>query len=264
MPTKVLTIVDENRSASSADVTMPYLSGVGRNYYGRTTAYHAVSHPSLPNYLALAGGSTFGVTDDAGPATHHVTGASVFDRAIAHGRRAKTYAEGMPGNCSLADSGRYAVRHNPWAYFSDATSRANCQRNDVPLGTTSSGALRADVDAGTLPQVGLVVPDLCDDGHDCPGATADAWLKLWLPALMSGPDYRQGRLAILITFDEDDYHQGNTVLTTVVSPYSRHTSSGRALTHYSWLQYADALAGSPPPALRSAATAVSLRPDFHL
>ena len=31
------------------------------------TDFHALTHPSLPNYLALIGGSTFGLTTDLRP-----------------------------------------------------------------------------------------------------------------------------------------------------------------------------------------------------
>ena len=83
--------------------------------YGQTRAYQAVAHPSLPNYLAIIGGSTFGVTDDRPPADHPVPGASVLDLAIAKSATAKAYIEDMPGPCTLVASGDYAVKHNPWA-----------------------------------------------------------------------------------------------------------------------------------------------------
>ena len=260
-PAKVLVIVEENHSQGSALRGMPFLAALASTY-GRTTAYRAVTHPSLPNYLALAGGSTFGVRDDRSPASHHVSGPSAFDRAIAGGRTAKTYAEAMPAPCSLAPSGRYAVKHNPWAYFSDPGPRAACRRFDVPAGTPTVGALRSDIDAGRLPTVGLLVPDLCHDGHDCSLATADSWLKTWLQVVRQGADYRSGRLAIVITFDEDDTRGDNTVLTVVVSPYTSHLVVTRALTHLSLARYFAELTGTAP--LHAAATAPSLRADFRL
>ncbi len=260
-PSKVLVVVEENHSQGSALAGMPYLASLARTY-GRTTAYRAVTHPSLPNYLALAGGSTFGVRDDRSPASHHVAGPSAFDRALAAGRTAKTYAEAMPSPCALTATSTYAVKHNPWAYFSDAGPRANCRRNDVPAGTTSSGALRNDVVAGRLPNVGLLIPDICHDGHDCSLATADAWLKRWLSVVLQGPDYRAGRLAVVVTFDEDDHSGNNTVLTVVVSPGTSHVVSGTAYTHYSLTRYLAEITGTAP--LRSAATAPSLRSAFHL
>jgi acid phosphatase len=260
-PAKVLIIVEENRTPRSALAGMPYLASLAASY-GKTTAYKAVTHPSLPNYLAIAGGSTFGVRDDAGPASHHISGPSVFDRAIAGGRTAKTYAEAMPSPCALTSTSRYAVKHNPWAYFSDPVSRANCRTYDVPLGTTTAGALRSDVDAGTLPTVGLVIPDICNDGHDCSLATSDAWLKSWLTVVRQGPDYRAGRLAIIVTFDEDDYSADNTVQTVVVSPYSSHIVTNRAFTHYSLTRYLAEITGTTP--LGAGRTAPSLRAAFQL
>jgi acid phosphatase len=260
-PTKVLVVVEENRTAQAALTGMPYLAALASTY-GKTTAYRAITHPSLPNYLAIAGGSTFGVRDDASPARHPISGPSVFDRVIAHGRTAKTYADAMPSPCALTSTTRYAVKHNPWAYFSDAASRANCRRFNVPLGTTISGALRRDVDAGALPNVGLLIPDICHDAHSCSLATADTWLRAWLTVIRQGPDYRAGRLAIIVTFDEDDSSGNNTVATVVVSPYTSHISTNRALTHYSLARYLAELTGTLP--LRSASTAPSLRADFRI
>lgn len=263
--TKLLTIVEENRSQANALATMPYLRAVA-SHYGRTTNYRAITHPSLPNYLALAGGDTFGVTDDRGPSYHHIAGASVFDQALAHGRTATTYADGMPSACYLGYSSaapRYAVRHNPWTYFSDPLRRSNCQHHDLPLGTTTAGSLATDVHNGTLPNVGLVIPDTCHDGHDS-GCTAssDAWLKSWVEKVQSGPDWLSGRLAIVVTFDEDDSSSGNAVLTAVLSRYLAPTSTSIALSHYSWTRWADELALSPLQG--HAANGPSLRTPFGL
>lgn len=260
-PTKVLVVVEENKTPRSALLGMPYLASLAEAH-GRTTSYRAVARPSLPNYLAIAGGSTFGVRDNLSPARHPLTGPSVFDRVIAQGRTAKTYAESMPTNCGLTATTSYAVKHNPWPYFADPASRANCRRFNVPTGTTTSGPLRRDIDAGMLPNVSLVVPNICNDGHDCSLATADNWLKGWLTVVQQGPDYRAGRLAIVVTFDEDDYSGDNTVLTVVVSPYTSKVVSTRAYTHYSLARYLAELTATTP--LRAAATAPSLRAEFRI
>jgi acid phosphatase len=260
-PSKVLVIVEENHSASSATQGMPDLAAEARNY-GYATDYRAATHPSLPNYLALAGGSTFGVNDDHGPASHQIPGASVFDQAVSAGRSARVYAEGMGSNCQLSSSGDYAVKHNPWAYFSDASARAGCNRYDVPSGSTTSGALVSDIRAGRLPTVGMLVPNLCNDAHDCSLATADTWLKQWLTAIRTGPDWTSGRLAVVVTFDENDGGSPNNVLTVVISKRTSHVVVKTRLTHYSWTRYANDLLGLPP--LRGAATATSLKTAFDL
>jgi acid phosphatase len=260
-PSKVLVVVEENHAQGSALAEMPYLASLARTH-GHTTAYRAITHPSLPNYLALAGGSTFGVTDDADPSSHRLAGPSAFDRVIAAGKTAKTYADAMPSPCGATSVDRYAVRHNPWVYFADRNSRANCERSDVPAGTTAAGPLQADIHAGALPNVGLVIPDVCNDAHDCSLGTADSWLKTWLPVVMAGPDYKAGRLVIVVTFDEDDRSGDNTVLTTVISPYTSHVISAVHYTHYSLTRYFAELTGTTP--LRASVNAPSLRRAFHI
>jgi len=260
-PVKALVVVEENHSQSAVLSGMPYLASLA-DTYGQTSAYRAVAHPSLPNYLAVIGGSTFGVTDDRPPADHPVAGASVLDSAIARAATAKAYIEDMPGPCTLVSSGDYAVKHNPWAYFADQTDRGNCRNFDVPTGTATGGALYDDIQAGTLPTIGLLIANLCHDAHNCPLSTADAWLQQWLPIVMRGPDYRAGRLAIVITFDEDDNSGDNTVLTTVIAPTVHHVSAAGPLTHYSLTRYLAELTGTPPPA--EAATAASLGTAFGM
>jgi hypothetical protein len=260
-PTKMLTIVEENHGEQAALAQMPYLAGLSATY-GRTSGYRAVAHPSLPNYLALVGGSTFGVSDDKGPAEHPVSGPSVFDQAISAGRTVTAYIEAMPAPCALTSSGRYAVRHNPWTYFADPAERANCQAHDVPAGTPTAGRLHDDVTAGTLPTLGWVTPDLCDDAHDCPPGVADDWLRSWIPVIMGGPDYRAGRLAIVVTFDEAEESGANTVLTTLIAPGVRRVVSPTSCSHYCWTRYAAELTGSPP--LRQAAGVPSLSTAFGL
>lgn len=260
-PTKVLTVVEENHTEGSALAGMPYLAAEARTH-GYASAWKALTHPSLPNYLGLVGGSTFGVTDDAGPASHPISATSVFGQALSHGKTAKTYAEGMSGTCSTTGTSRYAVRHNPWVYFSTSTEKAACRRYDVPAGTTTSGNLRHDVDAGTLPTVGMVVPDVCHDAHNCSLATADTWLKNWLAVVKAGPDFRSGRLAIVVTFDEDDRSGANKVLTVVIAPHTTRIASTAGFSHWSWTRYAAELSGASP--LRNAARALSIRSTFHV
>ena len=182
-PSKALVVVEENETAALALQDMPNLASLAGTF-GQALNYRAVTHPSLPNYLAIAGGSTFGVTDDDPPADHAIAGDSVFDGSVAAGATAKTYAEAMPVPCALTSSGTYAVKHNPWAYFSDPGARADCQRYDLPAGTPTDGVLHDDILAGTLPTVGLLAPEHANDGHDCSLATADGWLHTWMVAVM--------------------------------------------------------------------------------
>jgi acid phosphatase len=252
---KLLVFVVENHSLSQMQAEMPYTVSLARRY-GYATSYRALTHPSLANYLAIAGGSTFGIVDDGDPAAHPVSGPSVFSAALAAGKTAVTYAEGMPGTCALENGGeRYLVRHNPWTYFVDA--RASCDRFDVPL-----EQLASDAAGGLLPNVGLVIPDSCNDGHDCALGIADAWLRDHLGNILSGPDWTTGRLAVVITADEDDRGQDNLVLTTVLHPSLQGVVVDEPLTHLSLSRSYSEVVGVPP--LREARTAPSLIQAFGL
>ncbi|MGA8248576.1 MAG: alkaline phosphatase family protein [Nocardioides sp.] len=253
--TKVLVFLVENHSLGEMLAQMPWTAALARRY-GYATSYHAITHPSLPNYLAIAGGSTFGVADDADPSSHPIAGHSVFGAALAAGHTAGLYAEDMPGSCVTTPAGQYAVKHNPWAYFVD--ERPACQQYDVPL-----ERLAPATRAGTLPDAGMVIANLCDIAHDCALGTADTWLRDHVGPVLAGPDFTSGRLVVVITADEDDQSAGNSVLTVVASKdMPAHQVVASPLTHYSLSRlYAEVLGFAP---LRAAATAPSLAHAFHL
>jgi len=252
--TKLLVVLVENHSLESMTSQMPYTFGLSQKY-GYATNYRAITHPSLPDYLAISGGDTFGVTDDRSPAAHVLHGSSVFGQALALHRTAKAYAEDMAANCAPYDADRYAVRHNPWTYYVD--ERAACSRYDVPM-----SALAEDVRAGNLPDAGMVTPDLCADAHDCPLATADDWMRTVVGGVLSGPDFRSGRLLVVITADEDHKDQGNLILTTLVNPQLRHVVVDSPLNHYSLSRLYSEVLGAPP--LRQAGPAPSMATAFGL
>jgi phospholipase C len=222
---------------------------------GVAVNYHGVAHPSLPNYLAATGGSTFGVADDAAPALHPVAGPSLFGQVEAAGLTWRSYEESMPSPCLLANSGMYAVRHNPAAYFTDL--RAACQHSDVGL-----EALPRDIAAGALPAFALITPNLCHDTHNCSVAAGDAWLRTWLTALLDGPNYRSGDTLVVLTWDEAE-GGGSTVPAIVVAPsVSPGTVAQGRFDHYSLLRTTEDLLRLAP--LGQAASASSMASAFGL
>jgi phosphatidylinositol-3-phosphatase len=256
--TKVLTIVEENHSLEQMKAGMPYLYSLAQRF-SYTNNYVAIRHPSLPNYLAIAGGDTFGVTDDADPASHPLSGQSVFGQAIAQSRTAGVYAESMPGNCvpSGNTAKGYAVKHNPWPYFVD--ERALCNAFDTP--ETGFGVA---VSANALPNAGMLIPNQCNDAHDCSLGTADSWLKNRLPNILASADFTSGKLAVVVTADEDDNTSGNKVLTVILhaSLDGSHKVVSTALTHYSLSRFYSQTTGGSP--LRKAAAAPDMAEAFGL
>jgi acid phosphatase len=249
---KVLVIVEENHTLSEAKADMPFLMAEAEQY-GYASGYQAVAQPSLPNYLAITGGSTFGVTDDDGPDAHPLSGPSVFGQVLAAGKSARVFAESQPSNCATDDTGDYAVRHTGWPYYTD--ERAECQANQVDL-----GALPAAINS-SLPTVALVVPNLCNDAHNCSLGTADDWLRAWVPRVTSGPDFSTGRLAVVVTFDEGS-DSDQQVLTVVLHKSLHGKVVGAPLTHFSLTGLIDDAAHLPK--LREAAAAPSMKDAFGL
>jgi acid phosphatase len=184
----------------------------------------------------------------------------VFGQALARGKTARAYEESMPGRCDQSDSGNYAVRHNPWAYI--PAEAAACRAGDVPAGTPSGGALASDTRAGTLPSVGLVTPNLIDDAHDGTLGQADAWLRQWIPMIMAGPDWQDGRLAIAVVFDEADNGNGNQVPFVLIAPGLSGAVIRQPLDHYALTRLIDTIIGAPP--LRQAANAPGIARDLGL
>ena len=262
-PTKVLVVIEENHSYAQMSAEKPYLFGLSKSY-GYATDWTAITHPSLPNYLAIAGGSTFGINDDRNPAAHDGQigqAPSVFDQALDAGKSAGTYAESMPSadTCHLDDypigAATDAVRHNPWAYF--PASRSRCRSRDLSL---AGFAAAAKGDA--LPNVSFLIPNLCDDAHSCPLAAADAFLQRTLPDVLASKDFTSGRLTVVVTADEDDRHSGNVVLTSVLSTHLSGKVVSTHLTHYSLTRYIAEVLGVTP--LGDGRTAPDLKSAFGL
>lgn len=251
---KVLVFVVENHSLSQMKAQMPRVYRFASRY-AYATDYTAITHPSLPNYLAMVSGSTLGVSDDNDPSAHRLTANNVFRQALAHHKSAKVYADSMPAPCYTHSAGEYAVKHNPWAYF--VRDRAACQKYDVP-----ARRLAADVAGRRLPNIGFVIPNLVHDAHDGTLAQADRWIARRINLLRSGRDWASGHLAIVVTADEDDSAHGNRVLTVVASRYQHHKVVARHLTHYSLTKLLDSVIGAP--ALRHAKRAPSMRAAFGI
>ena len=253
--TKVLVFIEENHSLSQMKSGMPYAFGLAQRF-GYATGYTSIGHPSLPNYIAIAGGQTYGITNDNKPSENPVPGTSVFGQAVASGKTAAAYVDGMTQSCATTNGGSgYAVKHNPWAYF--VHERDICQRYDVPVDQLSAAIAQA-----ALPNVGMVIPNVCNDAHDCPLGTADAWFKSWMTKIFNGPDWRSGHLAVVLTADEDDKSSENRVLTVVIHPGQKSNVVTSPLTHYSLTRLLEEVAGAP--LLYGAASAPSMTNAFGL
>jgi phosphatidylinositol-3-phosphatase len=222
--------------------------------YALATRSYAITHPSLPNYLALLSGSTHGIESDCTGC--HVRAANLVDQLEAAHVSWKAYLEDVPAPCFTgAQAGGYAKKHNPFIYFDDiAHVRARCRR------LVGFGALASDIRHARLPSFVWITPNLCDDGHDCGVSGADAFLARTVPLLLAelGP---HGFL--LVTWDEGTSDRGccagaahgGAVTTIVAGPdVRRGARSSAPIDHYGVLGTVEEALGLPPLARASSAT----------
>jgi phosphatidylinositol-3-phosphatase len=198
------------------------------NQYGVAENYHAVGHPSVPNYLALTSGSTWGIEDDG----YHVLPRQDIGTELTRANVSwRAYMEGLTGAGCMDSPVPYDPGHNPFAFYGGA-----CPTNVVPL-----SALGGDLAANTR-LFTWITPDRCHDSHDCDVATADAWLHSQVDQITASEAWKSDGV-LFITWDEDDESADNRVLTLVVAPGLGHRTSSREYTHYSLLATVEDLLG---------------------
>jgi len=246
----VVWVVMENKSYSDLTGGSPdsaFHRAIGAAC-GAATNFHAETHPSLPNYIAMTSGSTHGIKDDADPSSHRLKGPSIFSQLGSHWRALQ---ESMPRNCARTGSGLYAPKHNPAAYYTSIASA--CAKQDVKLGRTPDLSARFT----------FITPNLCHDAHSCPVRTGDRYLASLVPKLTGSAEYKSGRTAIFITYDEDDGSGSNHIPTLVIAPQIKPgLRTNRRFTHYSLLRTTEDMLGLKH--LGAARKAPSMRAAFGL
>jgi phosphatidylinositol-3-phosphatase len=235
-PAHVAVIVMENEEYGSvvSAGSAPYINGLAR-HYALARSMFAVGHPSLPNYLALTGGSTFGIQSDCTGCS--VSATSLVDQLERAHVSWKAYMEDLPHPCFTgASSGDYAKKHDPFAYYTRITTNPTRCSHVVPL-----GRLAADERGHTLPRFIWITPNLCHDMHDCSVSTGDRFLATLVPALLRS----LGRNGVLfLTWDEGSSDagcchlaSGGHIATIVAGPGARPGARITTPTdHYSVLQ----------------------------
>jgi hypothetical protein len=235
-PAHIAVILMENHEYGDivGSGSAPYLNSLAQRS-GLATRAYAITHPSLPNYLALTGGSTFGISSDC---TDCSVGATSLVEELAGAHISwRAYMEDLPSPCFTGSSaGGYAKKHDPFAYYTRiVSSRTRCA-GIVPL-----GRLSADERAGALPRFAWITPNLCHDMHDCSVSTGDRFLAALVPPLLRalGPDG-----LLFLTWDEGSSDaaccrlaSGGHVVTIVAGPGARSGARlSMATDHYSVLQ----------------------------
>lgn len=225
----VFVIMEENHSLGGVigDAAAPTFTDLAHTY-GVAENYYGVTHPSLPNYIGLVGGSNFGLNAD--DATAHFDEPNLADQLEAHGYTWASYEESMPSvgylGATYPPAGAlYASKHNPFAHFDDVLNDPARLQNIKPFSN-----LADDLARNKVADFNLVVPNQCHDMHGgvyatiapgdgspCPyndvsgdaadqqlKAKADAWLASTVSMIMHSKAWT-GNSAIFIVADESDF-----------------------------------------------------------
>jgi phosphatidylinositol-3-phosphatase len=231
----VIVLENHEYDAITGRPSAPYINALAAEG-GVAANYHAVTHPSLPNYLALTGGSTFGF-DGSDCMTCSISHRNLIDELEAAGISWKAYMQDLPAVCSFAaSSGGYVRRHDPFMYYRDIADNPSRCRHIVP-----ATELSRDLAHHALPRFVWLSPNICEDMHSCSTYTGDLYLRSIIPRLLS----ELGTSGILfLTWDEGTTNsnccrvaKGGHILTLIAGPGAR--AGGRSTVpydHYSMLR----------------------------
>ena len=225
---------------------------------GLATAYSTITHPAIANDVGVLAGDPHGLVHNAcSPCI--APGASLLTQVPSW----RAFIGGMPTPCRKLAAKGYSRLSNPPTYL----TAPGCPRNDLPLGTETSGRLAQLLTANTLPAFTMIVPDACHDtGFDkqC-GATkrgvfiarGDLWLRGWMHTLTSSLAYRSGSTVIFVTWNQGTPAKPLHIACTtgvprnacrvpllVISPYVKAgINVTTRLSHYSLLRATEKLLG---------------------
>ena len=241
---RVLIIVLENQNYSSAmkDPFLAQLAERGASF----SNFRALIHPSYPNYLAMVGGSLFGVRSN-----DQVTlPDDNSHRTIADFLDWKNYAEDYPSEPQpfLGDRGKYSRKHVPFLSF--AKVQQESFGNVISVNpkdphnrfVADVEGFRSDPKKHPLPRYMFYSPNSDDDGHDPvlrPGRglkKASSWLNKFLKDWFPLDEKMKGTL-VIVTFDESEYFEKTERIYTVfLGDMVKAGEITKAYTHYSVLR----------------------------
>ncbi len=257
----VVVMVEENRTWTGgrtaavglgfSPTTMPFLHGLATkcSYYTDWAETNGTQN-SLNQYVGMTSGvaNTSTVNDCVPSTTCNSTDDNVFRQIRGNGGTPRSYVDGATGGCS---AGSNAARHIPALYYWGGDDRSYCSTEVRPL---------SELDPAHLPTLAFVVPDLCNDGHDCSDARVDSFAGSTLTPILNGADYAQGKTLVVVVYDEDQ-----AVPNLLIAPTAKAGPiSSVAGSHAALLKTIELALGLPVMNQGQLPAAISLRPSAHL
>jgi acid phosphatase len=226
----VVIVVGENQNYSTSynSSNMPYLTSLA-NTYGLGVNYYSDTHPSIGNYLNLATGNILTDDDSKTPQNFPVSLNNIALEVQNAGGTWKDYVEDLPSpaTCGGLNRGAYYVRHDPLEYL----TTVNQERSNY----VCFAHFAQDLMKHQLPNLSWLVPNGCDDAHDCSIQTFDTWLRDRIGLLLTSSYFKPGGTGLLIIVFDENADSGNPdcqtltegrgcggqVEVVVVSPFSK-------------------------------------------
>jgi hypothetical protein len=259
---RVVIIVLENVDYERAiqDPNLAALAGRGASF----TNFHALFHPSYPNYLAMIAGTDFGIHrrgsylgDQQVNFPNDAEHRTIADRLVAAGLDFKQYAEELPeGTCPWNISGQhvaekrgnYVRRHVPFLSFREVQQKW-CDHVIRVDSSKADNFFVQDARKG-LVAYSFYTPNMNHDGHDTNTEVAGAWVRKFLDQTF--PDSMRKGTLVIVTFDESGGNADNRVYAVFLGDMVKDRSQqdpaalARHYDHYSVLRTIEDNFGLPP------------------
>jgi hypothetical protein len=246
----IIVLENEDYEAAGQDKNLAVLAQQGASF----TNFHALFHPSYPNYLAMVAGTDFGIhnrgrllADKQVNFPNDAAHKSIADRLLAAGLDFKQYAEELPeGTCPWGVSGQhvaekrgnYVRRHVPFLSFREVQEKW-CDRVVRVDSSKGDNFFVQDAKKG-LVAYSFYSPNMNHDGHDTTVQIAGAWVKKFLDETFP-ENLRRGTL-VIVTFDESGGNADNEIFTLFLGDMVKEASQqdpkalSRRYTHYNVLR----------------------------
>jgi phosphatidylinositol-3-phosphatase len=240
-PARVAVFVLENRSYEQVigSASAPYIDRLARRN-ALATRYYAIAHPSLPNYIALTGGSVFGIRRNC--AACEVDGPNIVGQLDAAGRTWKAYFEELDSSRRPGPTTQqYNPHYNPFVYYE--TIRGVDSNRDRVVGFD---ALRSDLHGGRVADFVWIAPGVRHDGHNSSLRAADRYASRLVPQVLQalGP-----KGILYLTWDEGSHRDrrgvrgpggGRIALIAAGGAARRQTRTTVRSNHYALLRTLEA------------------------
>src|SRR2546427_1319763 len=222
---QLVVVLMENKNLDEVYGPAAYMTQLA-DLYSFSEGWASITNPSQPNYIAILGGSTFGVNGDGNQLNlNHPTMVDILENTS---KTWKAFAEDASGSgCSINPP--RGEDHFPFLSYATITNHtARC----ATLLPGSYNEVITAFNAGT--NFIWLTPNDCNNMHSCTVATGDAWIQSWVPNLLLA---MAGKKAALILMFDEAYTSPPYIYMSFSGPATKLAyKSTSSYTHYSLLK----------------------------